>query len=436
MPRRRERPDHRGREGAVPGRAARPGAQRARADDPSRLDHRAARRACLEPAVSRGRRRRCRRARARSSPAASRTSRALERAVLGRRRERDAEPCRSRSVATRSASCASSARSARAGTACSPPSGAETAAMPPIHAVCSTRTLAQRDPWVNMLRVTTQVFSAIARRRRLDHAVPRSTTRSAGRRHLAAASHATRRSCFATRAISAASSTRPAARTTSRREPMRSRARRGRASRRSSATAASCALERRARARGSTRLVARLARRHREAQGADPRRLRVREPRREAPLQAGPRCEPRRATARCRGIATPRRFEALRTRVEAAPPRVVAILLGPAAEHRASRRLRGGVLRDRRAARPRNPRRDAARARRDIACICGSRRALRRRGGRGRRGRCEPPACARVSSRAVPGALEAALREAGVDAFIFVGCDVVATLTDLVGGAA
>ena len=30
-----------------------------------------------------------------------------------------------------------------------------------IHAVCSTRTLAQRDPWVNMLRETTQVFAAV-----------------------------------------------------------------------------------------------------------------------------------------------------------------------------------------------------------------------------------------------------------------------------------
>jgi methylmalonyl-CoA mutase len=31
---------------------------------------------------------------------------------------------------------------------------------PPIHAVCSARTQAQRDPWVNMLRVTTEVFAA------------------------------------------------------------------------------------------------------------------------------------------------------------------------------------------------------------------------------------------------------------------------------------
>jgi methylmalonyl-CoA mutase len=30
-----------------------------------------------------------------------------------------------------------------------------------VHAVCSRRTLTQRDPWVNMLRTTTQVFAAI-----------------------------------------------------------------------------------------------------------------------------------------------------------------------------------------------------------------------------------------------------------------------------------
>lgn len=33
-------------------------------------------------------------------------------------------------------------------------------ALPPIHAVCSSRTASQRDPWVNLLRVTTQVFAA------------------------------------------------------------------------------------------------------------------------------------------------------------------------------------------------------------------------------------------------------------------------------------
>ncbi|HEX4449438.1 MAG TPA: methylmalonyl-CoA mutase family protein [Kofleriaceae bacterium] len=35
-----------------------------------------------------------------------------------------------------------------------------TAAIPPIHAVTSSRTQAARDPWVNLLRVTTEVFAA------------------------------------------------------------------------------------------------------------------------------------------------------------------------------------------------------------------------------------------------------------------------------------
>ncbi len=33
-------------------------------------------------------------------------------------------------------------------------------AAPPLHAVCSTRTQSQHDPWVNMLRVTTEIFAA------------------------------------------------------------------------------------------------------------------------------------------------------------------------------------------------------------------------------------------------------------------------------------
>ncbi len=38
--------------------------------------------------------------------------------------------------------------------------GAPDARIDAVHAVCSERTLAQRDPWVNLLRVTTQVFAA------------------------------------------------------------------------------------------------------------------------------------------------------------------------------------------------------------------------------------------------------------------------------------
>jgi methylmalonyl-CoA mutase len=39
-------------------------------------------------------------------------------------------------------------------------SGVEHTALDAIHAVCSSRTLSTRDPWVNMLRGTTQVFAA------------------------------------------------------------------------------------------------------------------------------------------------------------------------------------------------------------------------------------------------------------------------------------
>lgn len=39
--------------------------------------------------------------------------------------------------------------------------GAERAPRLEVHAVCSRRTLSARDPWVNMLRVTTQVFAAV-----------------------------------------------------------------------------------------------------------------------------------------------------------------------------------------------------------------------------------------------------------------------------------
>jgi methylmalonyl-CoA mutase len=68
-----------------------------------------------------------------------------------------------------------------------------------------------------------------------------------------------------------------------------------------------------------------------------------------------------------------------------------------------------------------------------LACLCGSderyaaeavdrARALKAAG------------CGRVLVAGRPGALEASLREAGVDGFLFVGGDAVATLSDLLEG--
>ncbi len=58
------------------------------------------------------------------------------------------------------------------------------------------------------------------------------------------------------------------------------------------------------------------------------------------------------------------------------------------------------------------------------------RQALRRRG-RAARVALKAAGCERVLVAGRPGALEATLRDAGVDGFIFVGCDAVATLSEL-----
>lgn len=122
-------------------------------------------------------------------------------------------------------------------------------------------------------------------------------------------------------------------------------------------------------------------------------------------------------------------FEALRTRGEAVAKEVALVVLGPPAEHRARAGYAAALfsiagLRTREA---------AGASAVDIACICGSderyaaeavatAQALR------------AADCRRIVLAGRPGALEAELRAAGVDTFIFVGCDALATLTDLVGG--
>jgi methylmalonyl-CoA mutase len=119
-------------------------------------------------------------------------------------------------------------------------------------------------------------------------------------------------------------------------------------------------------------------------------------------------------------------FEALRARVEAAPRDVALIRLGPPAEHRARTGFAEGffaVAGLRAVPREIGPGLD-------VACLCGSddryaaeaaatARALRAAGAR------------RIVLAGRPGALEAALRDAGVDAFIFVGCDLLATLEEI-----
>jgi methylmalonyl-CoA mutase len=124
-------------------------------------------------------------------------------------------------------------------------------------------------------------------------------------------------------------------------------------------------------------------------------------------------------------------FERLRDRADelgAAVPAVGLVVLGPPAEYRprltfASSFFGGGGLRAREVAPDVVP---------AFACLCGSdERYAAEAADRARA--LKAAGCARVLLAGRPGALEATLREAGVDGFIFVGCDVVKTLAELLG---
>jgi methylmalonyl-CoA mutase len=116
----------------------------------------------------------------------------------------------------------------------------------------------------------------------------------------------------------------------------------------------------------------------------------------------------------------------MRARSEALPFDVLLLALGPPAEHRARISYSAGLfgivgIRTREATSPQ---------RADVAVICGSderytaeaagvARALKSAGVR------------KVVLAGRPGALETELRAAGVEAFVFVGCDVLATMEEL-----
>jgi methylmalonyl-CoA mutase len=127
-------------------------------------------------------------------------------------------------------------------------------------------------------------------------------------------------------------------------------------------------------------------------------------------------------------------FEALRAHADAATakghtPEAILVTLGPIAETRARVGFALGFF----AAGGIRARETAEVTRASIACVCGtderyateavaSARALKAAG------------CGRVLVAGRPGALEGALRDAGVDGFIFVGCDTVAMLSELLQG--
>ncbi len=122
-------------------------------------------------------------------------------------------------------------------------------------------------------------------------------------------------------------------------------------------------------------------------------------------------------------------FEALRDRADELGDRVIALsTLGPPTEHRARVGFAvgffaaGGLI-------ARIPRDEKSPL---VACICGSDERYAAEGAE-RAQTLKAAGCRRVLVAGRPGANEAALRAAGVDDFLFVGCDVVAVLTALFG---
>jgi len=121
-------------------------------------------------------------------------------------------------------------------------------------------------------------------------------------------------------------------------------------------------------------------------------------------------------------------FEDLRLRADASPhrPEAVLVALGPLAESRARVAFAGnffaaGGIR----AREGNGAEEVA-----VACLCGSdERYAAEAVDRARS--LKAAGCRRVLLAGRPGALEAALREAGVDGFLYAGCDAVAFLSEL-----
>jgi methylmalonyl-CoA mutase len=295
--------------------------------------------------------------------------------------------------------------------------GAPDASLAALHAVSAWRTLTQRDPWVNMLRVTTHAFAAmlggadlftpaafddaLAAQGPLGRRVARNTVLVLREEsHLGRVADPAGGSYYLdtlTDALARAAWTR-----------FQALEREGGAESPALAARLEAAWKKRAEA---------VAKRKEPITGVSEfANLGETLPARPAPARPGAH---RDAEA----------VEALRDRADAlgAAPRVTLSLLGPPAEHRARAGFArgffaaGGFAVEERAEAPGS----AA-----IACLCGAderyaseaadrARALKAAGVR------------RVLLAGRPGALEADLRAAGVDGFVFVGADVVATLSAL-----
>lgn len=303
--------------------------------------------------------------------------------------------------------------------------GAPNEPPPPIHAVASSRTQTQRDPWVNMLRVTTEMFAAIIGGAQIVTPRPFDDQLAAvsalGRRVARNTVLILRDESHLGRVVDAAGG--------SYYIETRTDALAREAWKRFTAIekdggitelVGSGALRARLDA-AWTRRAAHLAKRKEPVLGVSE-FAHVGEKLPAAPIPTAPLL----VSSALVEHRDAEMFEAMRARIEALPFDVMLLALGPPAEHRARISYSAGLfgivgIRTREATSPQ---------RADVAVICGSderytaeaagvARALKSAGVR------------KVVLAGRPGALETELRAAGVEAFVFVGCDVLATMEEL-----
>ncbi len=308
--------------------------------------------------------------------------------------------------------------------------GAGEVEQPTVHAVCSSRTMAQRDPWVNMLRTTAEVFAAVLGG--ADWVTPTAFDEGLGPAS-PLGRRVARNTCLVLREESALGKVQDAAGGSYYFESVTDALAREAWKRfqdiEREGGIESALTSGRTRAKLDAawtdwlgRVVTRKAPILGVSEFANLDEKLPRAPREDDHPPKGDATLPLRRDAEA--------FETLRLRAEqgAAHPEALLVTLGPLAESRA----RAGFAVNFFGAGGIRTRETATDERAVIACLCGSderyaaeavqrARALKAAG------------CSRVFLAGRPGALEGALREAGVDGFIYAGCDAVAVLSELLG---